>query len=86
MSCRVLGMEIETAVLHAIVEGTRERQPGGINARIVQTASNMPCRALYSKAGFRRGLLDLGYFELKAHAQVAMPDHIDLEVSHRQHV
>ncbi|WP_279356644.1 HAD-IIIC family phosphatase [Methylobacterium indicum] len=53
MSCRVLGMEIETAVLSYIVRDLR-RDPTvkSIEARIVETDANMPCRDLFKRSQF----------------------------------
>jgi FkbH-like protein len=54
MSCRVLGMDIETAVINYVVRWMRASSsvPQTISGRIVTTDSNGPCRLLYSKAGF----------------------------------
>jgi FkbH-like protein len=54
MSCRVLGMDIETAVINYVVRWMRasSSSPQTISGRIITTDSNGPCRLLYSKAGF----------------------------------
>ena len=85
MSCRVLGMDVEVAALHGVVDRVRETRPGAITARIVHTASNTPCRTVFQRAGFKRGLLNLEHFELKANANVSRPSHVDLKVLDRQH-
>ncbi|ESQ88360.1 hypothetical protein ABAC460_17010 [Asticcacaulis sp. AC460] len=53
MSCRVLGMDIETVVLGQIVARLHETRPGAtIVGTINETESNLPCRDLYTRAGF----------------------------------
>lgn len=53
MSCRVLGMDIETAVLAHLVETIRTERPrAAITGHIVETESNLPCRDLYQRGGF----------------------------------
>jgi FkbH-like protein len=53
MSCRVLGMDVEIAVLKEICELIRSYDDGGeITARLVETKENTPCRQVYAKAGF----------------------------------
>jgi FkbH-like protein len=53
MSCRVLGMDIELAVLARLVELIRsDRKDKNILAIMKHTDSNTPCRDLYTRAGF----------------------------------
>ena len=53
MSCRVLGLDVEVAVVDHIAEIIRSSHGyGRIDASIVHTAANSPCRELYTKAGF----------------------------------
>jgi FkbH-like protein len=55
MSCRVLGMEIETAVLSRLVEAIRVEQPAvKVSGSIVDMEANTPCRDFYVRAGFRQ--------------------------------
>ncbi|HTZ72081.1 MAG TPA: GSCFA domain-containing protein [Acetobacteraceae bacterium] len=52
MSCRVIGMAAERAVLHALVRWLRGRGHREIIARLRKTELNHPSWALYSGAGF----------------------------------
>lgn len=52
MSCRVIGLEVETAVLAALCE--RLGDGSGLRARIVETAANQLSRDLYDRCGWRR--------------------------------
>jgi hypothetical protein len=52
-TCRVLGLDVEVGVLRQIVREMRAagiRKP--ISASIVETSSNLPCRDVYTRAGF----------------------------------
>lgn len=54
MSCRVLGMEIEIAVLRELVAVLRQAQPSlPISALVVDTDKNTPSRNVYAAAGFQ---------------------------------
>jgi FkbH-like protein len=51
MSCRVLGLEIETSVINAILR--REAASADrFSAEVIETDANMVCRAIYAQAGF----------------------------------
>jgi FkbH-like protein len=50
MSCRVLGLEAEVAVIADLME----ESGGSATARLVETEHNLPCRDLWSRAGFSR--------------------------------
>lgn len=50
ISCRVLGMGVEHRFLQAVLGD----QPGGLRARIIETARNIPVRNLYADNGFAR--------------------------------
>jgi FkbH-like protein len=54
MSCRVLGMGIETAVISYVVKEIRDiqLQPETIWGKIIATEANTPCRQLFNQAGF----------------------------------
>lgn len=54
MSCRVLGMEIEIAVLNKIIEIIFASGHDKIGAHIVETDANTPCRDVFTRAGFRK--------------------------------
>jgi FkbH-like protein len=49
MSCRVLGLEIETSVIHAIM---RRKRSAPFYARVFETDANMVCRDLFARCGF----------------------------------
>jgi FkbH-like protein len=49
MSCRVLGLDIETSVIHAIM---RDRSSPVFYARVFETDANMVCRDLFLRCGF----------------------------------
>jgi FkbH-like protein len=52
MSCRVLGYQIEEAVMATVVEGMRAARPGPVTGSLIHTDVNFPCRDLFSKCGF----------------------------------
>lgn len=55
MSCRVLGMDVEVAVLRYISSNIwRDNLNAIVSGNVVETAANMPCRDVYLKAGFTR--------------------------------
>jgi FkbH-like protein len=54
MSCRILGLDVETGVVKMIVRDMRERGVmGPIVASIVETEPNIVCRDVFVRAGFR---------------------------------
>jgi FkbH-like protein len=48
MSCRVVGLEVEIAVIQALMEAMREP----VTARLVSTDANFLCRDLFARCGF----------------------------------
>jgi predicted enzyme involved in methoxymalonyl-ACP biosynthesis len=54
MSCRVLGYDIERAVMHRLVESIRLDRERRVYGTIVETPANIPCRDLFQKCGFVR--------------------------------
>jgi FkbH-like protein len=54
MSCRVLGLEIERALLSVVLNTLREAHDGAITAEVVQTNENMVSRDVFEKYGFVR--------------------------------
>jgi FkbH-like protein len=54
MSCRVLGMDVEIAVLARLWAESRERGAGSMTANAVETKFNFPCRDLFERCGWRR--------------------------------
>jgi len=54
MSCRVIGMDVEDAVLSKILERIRANGGNVVTAKLVETKDNFPCRDLYLKCGFHQ--------------------------------
>jgi len=54
MSCRVVGMEVEIAVLSQIFRVIHEGGFGSIRASLEETELNLLCRDLYERCGFNR--------------------------------
>ncbi|WP_375462534.1 HAD-IIIC family phosphatase [uncultured Methylobacterium sp.] len=52
MSCRVFGLDIETAMLAHLTDGLRRAGHAQVSALFVATDRNKPCADLYAKAGF----------------------------------
>lgn len=54
MSCRVLGMEVELAVLREVIAALLQRQPDGVISGLVcKTDKNTPSQGVYTAAGFQ---------------------------------
>lgn len=67
MSCRVLGMEVEVAVIREIVDMMRATfKNQTITARLLETKENTPCRQVYTKAGFAADGADKTLYVLAA--------------------
>jgi FkbH-like protein len=82
MSCRVLGYEIEQAVMAAIVESVRagfrtEIHGHEIHGHLVETEVNFPCRDLFAKCGFAR---TDGQWVLAGETTLRAPAHIKGEM------
>ena len=54
MSCRVMGRNIENAVIDRIEEQMQEEGYTGLRGRYIPTARNKPVEALYEKLGYHR--------------------------------
>lgn len=83
MSCRVLGMEIESAVISKIVDELRKNPDSmEVTANIVETESNTPCRMVYINAGFQQEGDAQGYtrFILPQHETPKIVEHIRFNV------
>lgn len=52
MSCRVLGYDIEIAVMNCVVAALRSHGAPCITGLLVETDANFPCRDLFAKCGF----------------------------------
>jgi FkbH-like protein len=64
MSCRVLGMDIETSVVNSIM--LRESAVGfssNFTAEVVETEDNIVCRSIYAKCGFAKNKADARKFD-----------------------
>jgi FkbH-like protein len=80
MSCRVLGYEIEQAVMSTVVSGMRGARKIDIHAQLVETDVNFPCRDLFAKCGFVKA--DEGW-TLPGEVTVRAPLHIQCEVGNQ---
>lgn len=69
LSCRVFGYGIETALLNHLRRLTRQNGIASIQARIVETPHNQPCRNVYAENGFQ-----LGSGIWNAETKVVLPD------------
>jgi FkbH-like protein len=80
MSCRVLGMEIETAVLSRLVEAIRIEQPAvKVSGSIVNLEANTPCRDFYVRAGFRQATSN--NYELDGSKTCVSEAHVEITFS-----
>jgi FkbH-like protein len=81
MSCRILGMDLELAVLSKCVELMRiDVIPRAINASIIHTEANTPCRDFFSKARFRE--VATNNFVLDISQSSTQVEHVEIEFSH----
>ncbi|HLH93483.1 MAG TPA: HAD-IIIC family phosphatase [Xanthobacteraceae bacterium] len=73
MSCRVLGLDVETAVVAALSK--RLQNGRDLAARLEATDANLPCRDLYDRCGFKQD----GNYWIKPRAHtVEAPAHVAL--------
>jgi FkbH-like protein len=80
MSCRVLGLEIETSVLHAIMARlAAEESRGEYYGRVIDTDANMVSRDIYTKSGFGTLEGQEGTFVWRQSAIPAPAAHLKLE-------
>lgn len=75
MSCRVLGYQVEEAVMATLVDQLRAAGIGAIRGLLRETDVNFPCRTLFSKCGF---VADGDDWILPADARVAIPGHVSV--------
>ncbi len=52
MSCRVIGLDVETTVLRALAHRLMIADRGQVVARVIETPANIVCRDVFSRAGF----------------------------------
>ncbi len=77
MSCRVLGLEIESGVLNRVVEALARKAPSTpVIGTVVATDANFVCRDVFSKSGFV--VRDDGRFACTTASLGAAPDHLAL--------
>jgi FkbH-like protein len=75
MSCRVLGLDIETSVINAIL---RREAAEGFSAEIIDTDANMVCRTIYTQCGFMADPGDPSILKRSAAEIAPVADHLTL--------
>jgi FkbH-like protein len=55
MSCRVVGLDVEVAVMADVLRRMRQTGPERITASLVETDANLLCRQLFERCGFTPG-------------------------------
>jgi len=73
MSCRILGYQIEQAVMAVITKQLSEASSQPVHGTLIETDVNFPCRSLFSSCGF---VQDGNDWHLPQGAEVAMPAHV----------
>ena len=73
MSCRVIGLDLEAAVVAALVEKFRVKGAESIEAEMKYNERNLPCQNLYEKLGFQ--VID-GKWQRRTSPPLAIPGHI----------
>ena len=76
MSCRVLGMEIELAALAAVLDRVRPGDVAEMTAEVVISPANLPCRDVFTRAGFLQPEPERLLFRLPAGTQPVRPAHV----------
>lgn len=77
MSCRVLGLEVETSVISAIMQAEVDRV-SGFSARVVHTEANMVCRDVFARCGFVADTQEGTRFEMSRSAIGDIAPHLAL--------
>lgn len=75
MSCRVLGLGVEEAVMANIVAAMRANGARTVTGHLVETDVNFPCRDLFSRCGFQ---LDGDVWILAADNVPQIPGHVTI--------
>ena len=79
MSCRVLGLEVETSVLNVIMKHLNETAaPTDIFARVFDTEANMVSRDLYKKAQFNQSKDDPTLFKRDPRLPCSAAEHLSV--------
>ena len=73
MSCRVLGLGVEQAVLSLATDAMVEHGAASITGLMVETERNLPCRKLYAHCGFEP--ITGGWYR-PIEPRLPMPDHV----------
>ncbi|MDI7776354.1 HAD-IIIC family phosphatase [Asticcacaulis sp. EMRT-3] len=76
MSCRILGYQIEDAVMRTLLNDLFEGGAVSVSGTLKDTDVNYPCRDLFSKTGFEKVADTL--FSIGPDQNRPMPPHIDL--------
>jgi len=80
MSCRVLGMDVEVAVIKEISELLKcNIASDSISASLIETNDNTPCREIFTKTGFLKDMNDSSLFFLSNLHKPTEAEHILIE-------
>lgn len=72
MSCRVVGLDVEVAMVSVVLNQLRQRGAQNVTAQIVETPTNLLSRDIWSRCGFC-GAANKYIFTEK---ELALPKHI----------
>ena len=75
MSCRVLGYQIEQAVMASIAAQFTPSASDPIRGTLIETDVNFPCRTLFSSCGF---VQDGTEWRLPENTEIAIPGHVTM--------
>ena len=81
MSCRVLGLGVEEAVMAVIVAEMRADGARHVTGQLLETDVNFPCRDLFTRCGFA---VDQNHWILEEATQLNVPQHVRVLTSPRQ--
>ena len=80
MSCRVLGLDIETSIIHAIMRNAAATNgQTSFYARVFETDANMVCRTLFTRCGFTASPDEPGLYTWSGAPIPAPAAHLRLE-------
>jgi FkbH-like protein len=77
MSCRVLGMEVEIAVVANISNYIESAGDNVVTGQLIETDANGPCRDLYSRCGFTVSDKKSGKWSKARYSRLEIPEHIN---------
>ena len=75
MSCRVLGYQVEEAVMANLVQAMRAEGFETISGHLIETDVNFPCRDLFSRCGF---VASGNSWSLAPETVISVPEHITI--------